>query len=170
MNTIIIQGSSRSVGHSSKIVELIKGQIEADVIDLNAVQILPFRYDQVYSSDDFISVVQKILRYDQILFVTPVYWYSMSAVMKNFFDRLTDCLISEKELGRQLRGKSMGAISCGSDDEETLGFFEPFRKSADYLGMQYLGNVHTWMNNDEELEQNVERIRKFCDSFRSAEG
>ncbi|MCP4458779.1 MAG: NAD(P)H-dependent oxidoreductase [Cytophagales bacterium] len=36
---------------------------------------------------------------------TPVYWYSMSGIMKVFLDRIYDVLTIEKELGRKLHGK-----------------------------------------------------------------
>ena len=52
----------------------------------------------------------------------------------------------DKETGRKLRGKNMGAISCGSDKNEIEGFFLPFRRSAEYLGMQYVGDIHTWIS------------------------
>ena len=81
-----------------------------------------------------------------------VYWYSMSGLMKAFFDRITDCLKIEKETGRKLRGKYMAAISCGSDDNEVEGFFVPFQKSADYLGMTYVGNIHTWIESNHPPE------------------
>lgn len=66
--------------------------------------------------------------------------------MKTFFDRITDFLKMDKETGRKLRGKYMGAISCGSDKNEIEGFFLPFKRSAEYLGMQYVGDVHTWIS------------------------
>lgn len=109
--------------------------------------------------------MKKISEYDRLIFVTPVYWYSMSGIMKNFFDRITDCLIVEKELGRKLRGKSMGAISCGSDDSQTLGFFEPFRKSAEYLGMQYIGDVHTWIDREKPSDHNRAIIKSFIENL-----
>lgn len=165
MKTIIIQGSSRSNGHSSQIISLLKKQIDADVIDLNTRIIHPFHYDHIHSDDDFIPIMKQIIEYERIIFITPVYWYSMSGIMKNFFDRITDCLIIEKELGRQLRGKYMAAISCGSDEEQTLGFFEPFRKSAEYLGMHYLGDVHTWVEKDKSANHNKHRLSTWKKSW-----
>jgi multimeric flavodoxin WrbA len=70
--------------------------------------------------------------------VTPVYWYTMSGIMKVFFDRFSDLLRIEKDLGRKLRGKSMAVISCGADEIRRFFatysgdkcFFEPFRSMA----------------------------------------
>ena len=61
------------------------------------------------------------------------------------FDRITACLKTEKETERKLRGKNMAAMSCGSDSIKHEGFFFPFEKSANYLGMHYSGHIHTWI-------------------------
>jgi multimeric flavodoxin WrbA len=33
-----------------------------------------------------------VLAHDQIILATPIYWYAVSAAMKNFLDRLSDLL------------------------------------------------------------------------------
>lgn len=148
MKYIILLGSSRSNGNSYTIAQNIKKYLSADIIDLKTKVIHPYSYDHEHRDDDFISTIEQIVTYEGMFFVTPVYWYSMSGIMKNFFDRITDCLQVEKSLGRQLAGKKMAAISCGSDDEITEGFEVPFRKSAEYLNMDFLGYLHTWIDQD----------------------
>jgi len=161
MKSVIIQGSSRSTGHTYLISQLIQQQVEADFIDLKEYEIHPYSYEHEHVGDDFLPLMRKLITYDTFIFITPVYWYAMSGIMKNFFDRITDCLKVEKELGRKLRGKQMLAVSCGSEAEEVEGFFVPFSKSADYLGMQYLGALHTWVLGG-EVESEVEaRVRNF---------
>ena len=85
----------------------------------------------------------------------------MSGLLKNFFDRITDCMMTEKELGRQLRGKNMGMISCGSSPELKMGFTMPFVESAHYLGMQYLGDIHTWLENNGIPEEVKDIVLEF---------
>lgn len=162
MKRIIIQGSSRSKGNTGKIVEILREGLKCDLIDLSVHTISHYSYEHKNRHDDFLMLMRRIVEYDLIIFVTPVYWYSMSGIMKAFFDRITDCLKIEKETGRKLRGKFMAAVSCGSDDEETEGFFVPFRKSADYLGMTYLGNIHTWIETDLPPETVLNRISEFA--------
>ncbi len=161
MKIIIIQGSSRSKGNTSKIVEIFRDGLKSDLIDLNLYEINHYNYEHKNSKDDFLNLLIKIVEYDIILFATPVYWYSMSGLMKTFFDRITDCLKIEKEIGRKLRGKYMGAISCGSDNVKTEGFFVPFRNSAEYLGMNYIGDLHTWIR----IDQPVEEVQKLIAEF-----
>ena len=70
----------------------------------------------------------------------------MSATLKTFIDRISDLLKIRKELGRQLRGKKMMVIACSSDESEYPSFWEPFKLTAEYLGMDYLGHTHTWVS------------------------
>lgn len=72
--------------------------------------------------------MRKLVEYDLILSTTLVYWYSMSGLLKVFFDRITDCLKIEKSIGRALNGKSMAFISCGSGKEQTESFFFHLKK------------------------------------------
>ena len=62
--------------------------------------------------------------------------------MKVFFDRLSDCLKTEKETGRKLRGMEMAVICCGSDQQLKEGFYMPFIETAKYLGMTYRTDLY----------------------------
>jgi multimeric flavodoxin WrbA len=170
MKRIIIQGSSRSKGNTNKVVRLLMKELEFDLVDLSLKKIGHFDYEFKNQKDDFLSIIKKIANeYELIVFATPVYWYSMSGLMKTFFDRLSDCLRIEKETGRKLRGKNMAAISCGSDEIETEGFFIPFQKSAEYLGMNYVGNIHTWIEGELVSNKVETRIKKFAKLLKEAE-
>jgi multimeric flavodoxin WrbA len=140
---VIIVGSSRSKGNTSKIVDEISLQINADVIDLRDYFISYYDYESKNVADDFLPLIKSILeKYDTLIFATPIYWYSMSGIMKVFFDRFSDLIRIEKETGRQLRGKNFAVISNSHDNEIDFDFYIPFRKSAEYLGMNYLGDKH----------------------------
>ncbi len=151
---VIIVGSSRSNGNTTKIVEKISHQIKADVIDLNDFEISYYDYESKNTNDDFLPLIKSVIEnYDTLIFATPVYWYSMSGIMKVFFDRFSDLIRIEKELGRQLRGKNMFVIS--NSDEATIDydFYLPFRLSAEYLGINYIGNEHYSLKTIEQQEQ-----------------
>nr|WP_315252368.1 NAD(P)H-dependent oxidoreductase [uncultured Flavobacterium sp.] len=142
-NKVIIVGSSRSKGNTSKIAEKISIQINADIIDLRDYSISYYDYESTNIGDDFLPLIKSILeKYDTLIFATPIYWYNMSGIMKVFFDRFSDLIRIEKETGRMLRGKNMFVISNSDDDKLDYDFYLPFRLSADYLGMKYLGGKH----------------------------
>jgi len=161
--TLIIQGSSKSDGNTNKMVRLLQKEVDADFLDLNTKNIGPFDYDFNNQHDDFMPIIKDIAdNYGIIVFATPVYWYSMSGLMKNFFDRISDCLKIEKSTGRKLRGKSMALLICGSEETETPGFEIPFKLSAEYLGMNYLGYVHTWDTGEHISEEIILRVSQFA--------
>ena len=91
----------------------------------------------------------------------------MSGLLKVFFDRMTDFLFHEKEIGRKLSGKKMVVVSCGSDSELFEGFTMPFIKSAEYLNMKYLGHLHTWLENDKIPEFLNIKTKDFFENLRT---
>lgn len=159
--TLLILGSSRSNGNTRKVVDRLRILHDCDLIDLNDWQFSYYDYEHKNKDDDFIKIIDQLLEYDILVFASPVYWYSMSAVMKTFFDRISDLLKIRKEKGRQLRGKTMLVISCNGDAEDFPSFATPFQLSADYLGMQYAGYYHTWMDGNQisaETEQTLAQL------------
>ena len=148
MSSVIIVGSARKDGNTKKICNYIHEIADAYIYDLNDFNIAYYSYDHNNKEDDFLSLIEKTLEYDTIIFATPVYWYSMSAQLKTFLDRFTDLLKIRKDLGRQLKGKNMQVICCSSDEEEYPEFWKPFQRTASYLDMQYLGHAHTWIEED----------------------
>ncbi|TVZ55736.1 multimeric flavodoxin WrbA [Lutibacter sp. Hel_I_33_5] len=162
MKTVIIQGSSKSDGNTSKVINYLNNKNQFDVIDLKIKNIGPFDYDFSNSDDDFLPLIEEIInKYDTIILATPVYWYSMSGILKNFLDRFSDLLDYKKELGRKLRGKNLAMISNSGDNDLKNGFTMPFIESANYLGMNYLGDTHAWFINDEIASD----AKKLMDDF-----
>jgi multimeric flavodoxin WrbA len=140
---VIILGSSRKNGNTTKIVDEISKEHKIEVIDLSDYNISYYDYESKNREDDFFPLIKGIIeKYDTLIFATPIYWYNMSGIMKVFFDRFSDLIRIEKETGRKLRGKKIGVISNSHDNEIEESFYIPFKKSADYLGMEYLGHAH----------------------------
>jgi multimeric flavodoxin WrbA len=159
---LIINGSARKNGHSGIISKFISNDLNAEVIHLVDYKIGQFDYEFKNQDDDFLPLMNRIIgNYDSIIFITPVYWYTMSGHLKVFFDRMSDLLKIKKELGRKLRGKSMSVISNSGADDLVNGFFEPFKSSANYLGMQYLGDCHILIDKFELGLEAQERLKTF---------
>ena len=147
--TVIIQASSQKLGNTNKVVNYLNSNADFDIIDLFDKKIGHFSYEFKNADDDFIPLMEEIIeKYDTIVFATPVYWYTMSGILKVFFDRLSDLLHYKKELGRKMRGKKMAMISNSGGNDRRKGFEMPFVESAKYLGMDYIGDVHVWFDED----------------------
>lgn len=166
LNGVIIQASSRSNGNTASVVKLIQKYTGYDIIDLNKYNIGHFDYDFKNDADDFNQLFKEIVsKYQTIVMVTPVYWYSMSGLLKVFLDRISDFLKKETTFGRKLRGKNLAVISCCSSKEYFEGFEVPFVKSADYLGMKYLGYLHTWVLDGDIDKEEAEKCNLFAKSI-----
>jgi multimeric flavodoxin WrbA len=160
-NPIIIFGSSRSNGETSKIIQKIIGkESNIPVIDLSKLDISPYDYQHRNKNDDYIPLIKQITAHDLIILATPIYWYSVSAQMKIFIDRLSDLITYAKELGRGLRGKRLFVISS-FNTSIPKGFEDTIKQTCDYMGIKYEGCSFICSGTDPEfLKQNTEQISK----------
>lgn len=157
MKGVIIVGSARRDGDTARLVQMLAQLSGWPVVDLNDYNISHYDYGHTNREDDYLNLMRALIgEYELFLLATPVYWYAMSGVMKVFFDRLTDLLTIEQDLGRQLRGKAMAAVSVSIGNNLGEDFWLPFSKTAGYLGMQYRGHLHTLA--DEPREEALQRF------------
>ncbi len=153
MKKVVIVGSSRNDGDASNLTKRLIEKSKWDLINLNDYEFSYFDYEHKNRNDDYLNLMREIVKkYETLIFITPVYWYSMSGIMKVFFDRFTDLLTIEKELGRKLRGKKMAVMSCSIGENLGQSFWLPFSETAKYLGMEYIGNSHTITGENNELK------------------
>ncbi|MFK7967768.1 MAG: flavodoxin family protein [Rickettsiaceae bacterium] len=151
-NPIIIIGSSRSHGETRKAVDLIVGSHNIPTIDLKTLNISIYDYEHQNKNDDFIPLMEGIMEHDLIVLATPVYWYTMSATMKIFLDRLTDLFEIRKDLGRKLCGKKLFIISTVGKTSLPQGFEDAFWQTAKYLNMEYEGCSFICSDNNNNIE------------------
>ncbi|WP_417558957.1 flavodoxin family protein [Mesoflavibacter zeaxanthinifaciens] len=163
MKKVVIVGSSRNDGDTANLTKQLIEKSKWDLVNLNDYEFSYFDYKHENRNDDYLNLMKEILeKYETLIFVTPIYWYSMSGIMKVFFDRFTDLLTIEKELGRKLRGRKMAVISCSIGENLGENFWLPFSETAKYLGMEYIGNSHTITgeNNEMKITEFIKQIEK----------
>jgi len=163
MKKVVILGSSRNDGDTAILTKMLIKQSKWDLIDLNDYDFGYFDYKHENRNDNYLTLMADLIKkYDTLIIATPVYWYSMSGIMKVFFDRITDLLTIRKELGRKLRGKKMAVISCSIGNNLGEYFWLPFSETANYLGMEYLGNIHTITgdNNEQKIAEFINLIEQ----------
>lgn len=87
--------------------------------DYDAVQMSDYKisqYGQVFADDQIKEVFDKIKDYDTLVIGTPVYWYTVSGLLKTFIDRLY--MLPEAE---GLNGKNLYLFAQGSGpDNDTV--------------------------------------------------
>ena len=154
MSAIVIVGSARADGHTVQVATHLATQLHCQLINLLQESVAPYDYDGAYPAhDNFIELIrERVLPHNFIILASPVYWYTMSAQLKAFVDRFTDLLTTHKPLGRQLRGKQLGVLSCASDAEVNDSFYDAFWRTAGYLGMEYGTEWHGWLGPDGRVE------------------
>jgi len=159
MIPLVISGSSRTDGNTKTTIQHFLGE-DAPIIDLCTLKLSPYDYMYRNHGDDFIPLVHQILSRDLIVFATPVYWYTMSAWMKIFWDRVTDLMYHHKDLARQLKGKTtlIFVDSCGGKPE---GFESPLVQTFAYLGMHYQGCFDLIYPFDKHVGHNDKETERF---------
>ncbi|MEZ5922361.1 MAG: flavodoxin family protein [Parvularculaceae bacterium] len=140
-DVIVITGSARRDGHTRPAVDAAFGGSRAIIYDLNDYEVAPYDY-ACSPEDDFLPLAERMITAKAIVFATPVYWYSMSAPMKVFFDRLTDLTGAYKQKGRALAGRRNYLLAAGGSASAPEGFVTPFRETALYFDMEWGGDFY----------------------------
>ena len=168
----IILGSSRSQGNTNTLVEAVLDGRNSQTFDLNKYSISHFDYNHKNQNDSFLTIAKQISKSRTIVFATPVYWYSMTAQLKKFFDRMTDIITIRKKIGRALAGKNTFLLSCGTDKALPKGFEVPFDFTSRYFKMKYRGAFYWYVKNRNELKdmeaKDRMKAKRFGDKIFSA--
>ncbi|HHX8343974.1 TPA: flavodoxin family protein [Vibrio alginolyticus] len=151
MNIAVILGTSKSDGNTRKLADSFVEQSGAKLFDLSNFNVSFYDYSHENENDDFLPIIYELLSFDHLVFASPVYWYSMSAQLKVFFDRLSDLLTIEKELGRRLKGKSISVLSTGYNLELPDCFVQPFELTAKYMQLEFKGCEYLAIQTESDL-------------------
>lgn len=152
----LVIGTSRHDGNTWRVLRAANARFNLPIFDLAALRISYFDYDSQNLADDFIPTIEKLLAFDTIGLISPVYWYSVSAQMKTFIDRVSDLLGPRKDLGRQLRGKRLFLMATGSSEGPIPECMDQMvRLTAEYLGMRYEGSHYSNVTTDLVLTDDV---------------
>lgn len=164
-----ILGSSRRDGNTRLLTDAVFRHLnDAQLIDLSDLTIAPYDYDRAHMRDDFLALAELMAQSKAIVFASPVYWYSMSAQMKVFFDRLTDLTKTHKALGRSLAGKTAYLIATGGGKIPPPSFETPFAETAGYFGMHWGGMLHQSFDKDRQMTPKMEsRAAAFAEKIKT---
>ncbi|WDI32169.1 flavodoxin family protein [Hyphococcus flavus] len=169
MSIIGFLGSSRSDGHTAALTRQVFTKLDqAELVDLSKLTIGPYSYDDAYAADDFAPLAQKMKKAKAIVFASPVYWYSMSAQMKTFFDRLTDLTGGAlKPIGKSLAGKHMFAIATGGSPSAPASFTQPFADTAGYFDMHWGGLLYA-RSSEVHSTDTEQQLKKFSEAVQTS--
>lgn len=139
---LFVFASARKNGNTWKaMIDFIENR-DHEIIDLIDYNIEHFAYEKTNNNDDFQKVLNKITQHQKVVFATPVYWYSMSARLKVFFERLTGSFESDQNLKDVLKKLKIYVLYCfGNDKGGSEGFEESFKRISNYLNLNYKGGI-----------------------------
>lgn len=107
-------------------------------------------------SDDAPAIYAKMEEADLIIFGTPLYWYGPTAKMKLLIDRLRPYIAS-----RKFEGKKGVVVTPSEEGAEACGLIvEMFRKSFEYLGMEFAGVILPKAYERGEIKENEEELKR----------
>ncbi len=158
---LIIQGSHRKTGNTNGVAEVIQDHLDASILHLSDFKVAHFTYEGGVE-DDFEQIIARMIEHQEVVWATPIYWYTMSGMMKVLLDRISDLLKWNKDLGRKLRGLKMHVVSVSGSDDAPEQFVYPFKMSAEYLGMTFGSYVHAWGENGALSEESKNRVSWLC--------
>lgn len=152
-------------------MDSVSANINGDVIDLDDYDISPYDYEHRNKNDDFLPLINKILSYDNIIFASPIYWYSVPPAMKAFIDRLSDLLTIQEwlETGRKLRGKNAYVLCTSASENVSDVYINAFKQTFEYLGISYGGYLHANCVNGYNADEYEQGKQDFIQSLNTNE-
>lgn len=105
--------------------------------------------------DDMQPLYEAFQKADTVAFVSPVYWWGISAQLKLFIDRLYQFDLSV------YKGKKLYAIIVGADEVEGIQYElirRQFTEICDYCGMEFAGYLPVSADNENPAKANQEAI------------
>ena len=170
MSIAVIDGGTRPNGNTEILTNYAIQGMSAERIYLRDYQIQPI-IDMRHSpegfqdrNDDYNSIIDRILLHDILIFSTPIYWYSMSGIMKNFIDRWSQTLRDPNypDFKKKMAVKKAYIIAVGGDDPSIKGLpmIQQFQYIFDFVGIEFAGYIIGEGNKPEEINQDIEALFK----------
>lgn len=149
---LFMNASPNKDGATSKIGESLLKNKDYDKLQMSDYEVS--QYGMVKDNDQIKDILNITKDYDTIVIGTPVYFYTVSGILKTFIDRLY--LLEEAKV---LEGKDVYFFAQGySPDEETVKTIHHLmNKASNVIGINLKGVVVDNYNGDKILsELNIE--------------
>lgn len=147
MKIVTFIGSSRSGGNSELLTDFVMKDIAHKKFYIKDLCIEPIDdlrhtvngFQEV--KDDYDKVIEELQNSDIAVFATPIYWYSMSGIMKNMIDRLSQAIRDDRypNLKERLKRIRTIVIVVGGDKPriKALPLIQQFQYTFEFLDMSF---------------------------------
>jgi len=168
VNITTFIGSSRGNGNTEILTDIVTKDILHHKIYLKNLNIKPIhdlRHDANGFQpvpDDYDQIIEALLTSDLFIFSTPVYWYTMSGLMKNMIDRISQAIRDNRypEFREQLKSKNAIVVTVGGDDPYLKGLplIQQFKYTFDFLNMNFQAYIIGEGHRPGDIEQDIQAI------------
>ncbi|MFT8309938.1 MAG: flavodoxin family protein [Sporolactobacillus sp.] len=140
MKIIAFYGSIRDKGNSETLAHFALQDLDVTNVFLRDYHINPISTHR-HEDDDYKKLIWKQVLADIILFVTPVYWYGMSSLLKLYIDRWSKTLRdpSMPNFKEKMKAKEVHLITVGGDEPyiKALPMIQQMQFICDFLQMKF---------------------------------
>ena len=178
---LIVQGSPRKNGNTRAISAVVAEEATkfgAEVVELDATKLkfkvlgcidcMKCKTAEGYGcaiKDEVSDKIAKLVDYDVIVFSTPLYWWSYTAQIKIFIDRIYSLCKHNKsgDIDTPLRGKTLALLAtAGGGLKDNLEILESQLKNpANMLGCKFSSCLFPNTNHEEgSLLKDEEAVKK----------
>ncbi|MBS4193144.1 flavodoxin family protein [Bacillus sp. FJAT-49705] len=140
-------GSSRTESNSELLSDAVLKGIKHQKVYIKDLSIQPIedlRHTKTgfqTVDDDYDQVIKVFMENDVIIFATPIYWYSMSGIMKNMIDRLSHAIRDERypQFKEHLKKVEAIVLAVGGDEPRIKGLplIQQFQYTFDFLNIRF---------------------------------
>ena len=153
-------GSARSSGSThwllNRVIEGFNNHKSDNMVfnkvDLYNYEIKPIARSFIESTESKIpddgmkELIPMILTSKVVVLATPVYWFTVSGIMKNFMDRWYD--FSDNKGKLNLEGKGIAVVTAHANPSASMSYpiFKMIEEGAKFCNMVYIGGTDTITN------------------------
>lgn len=89
---------------------------------------------------DAAMLLEATLAATDIVFVSPVYWFSAPSPLKHYLDQWSAWMrVPGVDFKATMAGKRLWVVATSGDRAKAQPMFDGYRLSAEFLGMQWMG-------------------------------
>ncbi len=182
MDVLIIFASPNRKGHCAEILREVLNRLDAENAEYEVLDLYKMKYNPLLSWDELytmgnrhiskenLEIQAKIKSTDKLVFIYPVWWNSMPAVLKGFFDRvLTPSFaykFSSSGIPRKLLKGKKAAVFITSASSSTVSFIFLRNRAKQLIKEDLLGfcgissRVYQFGGATKLTESNKQKIKK----------
>lgn len=118
---LLINSSTRKISNSRLLAyKVLEGIIfnEVNLRNYCVNEVKDFRSSEYWpcQNDDYYKIIKLLINSDIIVFSTPIYWYGISGLLKNFIDRWSESLKTNTFFRKKMGMKSFVLVLVGGDN------------------------------------------------------